>query len=130
MVTKAFYTVRPEPLLYMALPTGEADIWLRKNIEQITYHPETDEILYEADEAYMRTTVAEEDVEADFDSFYEAAAAWQPQQTRKKSRTPEERIEALEKAVKSMKQAETSADLSAIMNDIAEIKRELNRNSL
>lgn len=112
----------------MALPTGEADLWLRKNIVQIT-DPETNAVGYEANEAYMRTNATEDEVAADFEGFYETAAAWQPPQPEKKPRTPEERIEALEKAIENMEQGGTpgapGADLFEIKKDIATLKEEL-----
>ena len=103
MQTKAFYTEQPAPIHYMALPSGDADLWLRKNITQIT-DPETKEVLYEADEVYMRTAATEAEVEADFEGFYETAAAWQPPQP-EKPRTPEERITELEDEISELKKA-------------------------
>ena len=77
MLEKAIYTTKPEPIHYMPLPTGEADVWLRKNITQ-SAGPETEQVMYEADEAYMRTAAAESEVDADFEGFYQTAMAWQP----------------------------------------------------
>ena len=77
MREKATFATKPAPILYMLLPTSEADVWLRKNIGQST-DSETGQVVYEADEAYMRTTATETEVAADFEGFYESAAAWQP----------------------------------------------------
>ena len=55
MVTKAYYTERPDSIKYMSLPSADtADLWMRKNIAEVT-DPETGAKSYEADEAYMRT---------------------------------------------------------------------------
>ena len=57
MVTKAYYTERPDSIKYMSLPSADtADLWMRKNITEVT-DPETGAKSYEADEAYMRTTL-------------------------------------------------------------------------
>ena len=94
MQTKALYTERPAPIHYMELPTGAADLWLRKNITEVT-DPETGAVGYEADEAYMRTNATEAEVQADFEGFYTLASAWEPP-VPPKPPTPEERITALE----------------------------------
>ena len=78
MVTKAYYTERPDSIKYMSLPSADtADLWMRKNIAEVT-DPETGAKSYEADEAYMRTTATEAEITADFDAWYETASAWQP----------------------------------------------------
>lgn len=94
MITKAFYTERPDSIKYMLLPSGEADLWLRKDITEKT-DSETGAVGYEADEAYMRTSATQEDVAADFETWFETAAAWRVPQP-KKPPTQEERIAALE----------------------------------
>ena len=51
MVTKAYYTERPDSIKYMSLPSADtADLWMRKNIAEVT-DPETGAKSYEADEA-------------------------------------------------------------------------------
>ena len=103
MVTKAYYTERPDSIKYMSLPSADtADLWMRKNIAEVT-DPETGAVSYEADEAYMRTNAPEADITANFDVWYEKASAWQPPVPPKKP-TQEERIAALEKENKQLKE--------------------------
>ena len=97
MITKAFYTERPESIKYMLLPSGDADLWMRKNIIEIIDN-ETYMISYEADETYMITSATEEEIAANFDMWYEVSASWQvpkPQEPPKDA----ERISALETLV-------------------------------
>ena len=59
---------------YMALPDGTyADVWLRKNIEEVTETNEDgDEVTsWQADEVYLRTAMSESEVEASFDTLFE-----------------------------------------------------------
>ena len=103
MVMKAYYTERPDSIKYMSLPSAEtADLWMRKNIAEVT-DPETGAKSYEADEAYMRTDAPEADITANFDTWYEKASGWQPPVPPKKP-TQEERIAALEKENKQLKE--------------------------
>lgn len=77
MITKAYFSEIPDIINYMPLPKiGKADVWLRKNITKIT-DPETNEVSYSADEAYMRTNVSEDKILADFDGWFETASKWQ-----------------------------------------------------
>ena len=103
MVTKAYYTERPDSIKYMSLPSADtADLWMRKNIAEVT-DPETGAKNYEADEAYMRTTATEAEITADFEAWYETASAWQPPVPPKEP-TQEERIVALENENKQLKE--------------------------
>lgn len=102
MITKAYFTERPESIKFMPLPSGDADLWMRKNITEIT-DPETHEVSYEADEAYMRTDATKAEIEADFEGWFETASEWQPVQPKPKPST-EERIAALEKENKQLKE--------------------------
>ena len=103
MVTKAYYTERPDSIKYMSLPSADtADLWMRKNIAEVT-DPETGAKSYEADEAYMRTTATKAEIIADFDVWYETASAWQPL-VPPKAPTQEERIVALENENKQLKE--------------------------
>lgn len=102
MITKACYTERPNGIKYMLLPSGEADVWIRNNISEII-DPETDNISYEADEAYMRTSVAEDDISSDFDTWFETASAWQPFISKSEPDTQERHIEALTEELKALK---------------------------
>lgn len=102
MITKAYFTERPESIKHMVLPSGDADLWMRKNIAEIV-DPETNEVSYEADEAYMITSATEAEITADFEGWYETAAAWQPPVPEKKPETEDERIAALENEVDTLK---------------------------
>ena len=102
MITKACYTERPDGIKYMSLPSGSADVWMRRNISEIT-DPETGNMSYEADEAYMRTPAAEDDISSDFDKWFETASAWQPSISESKSDTPEMRIKVLMEELKALK---------------------------
>ncbi len=72
-------------------PDGQADVWLRKNIQQEEATPEDGGepyVRYTADEVHLVKAVTQEEAEASFDGLWdEAAAAETPQ---------DERIKALE----------------------------------
>lgn len=72
MRERMYSTQRPEAVMYMPLPDGLADVWLRQSIAAA-------EDGYTADEAYMRTDATAEAIAADFDQWFARAAAWQPQ---------------------------------------------------
>lgn len=91
----------------MLLPSGDADLWMRKNITEIAETKET-AAGYEADEAYMRTTATEAEIAADFEGWFETASNWQPPQPEKKPDTQEGRIAALEETVKDLKEKNAS----------------------
>lgn len=77
-------------------PDGQADIWLRKNIQQEEVTPEDGGepyTQYTADEAHIVKAMTQEEAEADFDELWdEAVAAETPQ---------DERIAALEVIAKT-----------------------------
>lgn len=102
MITKAYFTERPESIKFMPLPSGDADLWLRKNIAEIT-DPETGNMSYKADEAYMRTSATEDEISSDFDTWFETASAWQPFIPKSKPDTQEQRIKALTEELKALK---------------------------
>ena len=124
MRTEAFFTERPATIQYMPLPTGEADLWLRKDITEIT-DPETGDVGYKADEAYMRGIFTEAEVRADFDGYFDLAAAWEPPLAEEEPSDLEGRIAALEEDVAGLKENPSGADLSGIETDLAAIKDEL-----
>lgn len=109
MIAKAYFTERPESIKYMVLPSGDADLWMRKNIAEVV-DPETNEVSYEADEAYMRTNATEAEIAADFEGWFETASAWEPPVPEKKPETEDKRIVALEEDVTALKKA--NADLT------------------
>lgn len=126
MVTKAYFTERPDSIKYMVLPSADtADLWLRKNIAEVT-DPETGAVSYEADEAYMRTKATEEEITASFNAWYETATAWEPTVPPKKPNTQEERIAALEDAVDQLKKnggtGGNSAEIEAISEELQALK--------
>lgn len=86
---KAVYNQKPNPVTYMALPTGGADVWLRKNIQEIeqTYE-ESKANVWECKEVYFRTDMSESDIEANFEKLWNMYGYPAP--------TTEERIDALE----------------------------------
>lgn len=102
MITeRACFTEQPEELLYMPLPNGGADVWLRKNPNKVTPVNEDGEPTahWEVDEAYMRFDTdppTEVSVKSDFATWYDTATAWQPEQPAPPSKeTLEERVVSL-----------------------------------
>ena len=85
MVTTVHFMSEPARIMYMPLPDGYADVWLRKNIRS-----ETDDDGTVADEVYLRTSISRADVESDFDRFF------------KTERTSAQRLDALETAVSDL----------------------------
>lgn len=86
MLTQSYYTTRPERIRYMLLPSGEADIWLRRNIRIVPPAGEagdgdctTEETVagsYTAEEAYIRAAANREEVGEHFDTWFARAAVW------------------------------------------------------
>ena len=100
MMETVLYSQMPEAILYMALPDGRADVWLRQNIEQIT--DENDDTQWTADEVYFRTTLTEEEVTKGFDALFENGGPTIDEETGEESAdepTVAERVDALEAAV-------------------------------
>lgn len=61
------FSGRPERILYMK-NVGKADVWLRKNITEVTTEEGT---LWEADEVYVSTYLSRKEIESQFDSYFE-----------------------------------------------------------
>lgn len=59
------FDYEPSKIEYIPLPDGSADVWLRQNISRLA-----DDEGWSADEVYLRTTMAKEDVEANFDALF------------------------------------------------------------
>jgi hypothetical protein len=96
LTEKVCYTEEPVAVLFMPLPKGGADLWLRKNAAEVE---DDDNTHWEADEAYMRldtNDTSEEAVNADFEQWYSTAAEWTAP-VPAKPKSPEERIAELEK---------------------------------
>ena len=97
----AEFLVEPVAIEYINLPDGKNDIWLRKNIVKTTRTATASEgnedklTVFTAEEAYMRGTVEKDEIEANFDKWFEVAKEWQIQQNNDKINT-EKRIEAVE----------------------------------
>lgn len=81
---------------------------MRKNIAEVT-DPETGEVSYEADEAYMRTNISLSEIETDFEFWWEVAAFWSAEQ-------PAEDEEEKEES----RDAEKLAEIAGSMLDIVE----------
>lgn len=93
---KVYYDTKPEAVLYQLLPEGNANVYLRKNIEQaersaFNENKEEKMTVWTADEKQLSTTLTKEEVEANFESLYLAADIPAP--------TLEERVDALEQAL-------------------------------
>lgn len=54
------------------------DIWLRKNVEEITSEEDGTKIQY--DEAYMQTDEEPEITEVNFEEWFETASEWEPEE--------------------------------------------------
>lgn len=72
---KATYNNKPGELLYMPLPNGKADVWLRKNIQEIPASGEDEAPAWEADEVYFRTTYSKEHVQEHFEELFSAGGS-------------------------------------------------------
>lgn len=57
----AYYDHKPETLKYMTLPDGQADVWIRHDIRQLTDEEGT---RWTADEVYFRTRQTQEEISA------------------------------------------------------------------
>lgn len=76
---KTTYNNRPEELLYMPLPNGKVDVWLRKDIQEIPTSSEDEATTWEADEVYFRTTRSEEYVKEHFEELFAAGGTKDPE---------------------------------------------------
>lgn len=102
----------PSKLLFMPLPDGTADVWLRKNIRSAE-NVEGDETVtsWEAEETYINTSMSHDEVLADFDNLFDNGL---PRDVVEPSET--ERLSALERTMS--KQQSTTADLSLVIDDL------------
>ncbi|MCC8076402.1 MAG: hypothetical protein LIO95_10770 [Clostridiales bacterium] len=97
MAETVFYSAEPEQIQYMALPNGEADVWLRRNREQVD---SGDGWTWQAEETYLHTTLTRDEVAANFDALFDGT--YDPETA---TPTIEERVEALEEQVAAMQAA-------------------------
>lgn len=58
----------PQSILYMPLPSGEADVFLRRNIRQETEEDGTE--IWTAEEAQFRTSKTRDEIVDGFDSYF------------------------------------------------------------
>lgn len=100
---KAYYNNKPEELQYMPLPSGKADVWIRRNIRKPTEGETAEGIsgaAWEADEVYFRTSLDEESIRGRMDELYENNGEIFPVEPKKVS--VEERLDAVEAAVSAL----------------------------
>lgn len=102
---KSYYNKEPEPLQYMPLPDGKADVWIRKNIREaeMTGEEAGEGIIgaaWEADEVYFRTSLDKENILARMDELYENGG--EPIPVKPKEATTEERLDAIEDAISEL----------------------------
>lgn len=71
-MNKAYFSEKPEKILYMKKSNGLADVWLRANISNETMGQDDQEYqMWEADETFLQdTTLTIEQIEADFFSLF------------------------------------------------------------
>lgn len=93
-----------QPVRVVQLPNGSTDIWLRQNIQgPLTEVSEEgfSNTFYTADEGYLRSSdiVTEEQVEINFDAFWDEAERYDPNSSRPKSHLDimSERVTVLER---------------------------------
>ena len=107
MLNYVFFNERPIELLYAALPDGKADVWIRRNIREFAADEDADGetvtvTSWVADEAYMRTKLSREEVEANIDGAFGIASAWQQGDDEEAYPTDDERISTLESENKEL----------------------------
>lgn len=66
---KGIYDTEPEQITYNPLSNGQADVWLRKNIQETTN--EDNVTLWIADEVYFCTGMDEQYIIDNFETLYE-----------------------------------------------------------
>lgn len=65
---RAEFTTMPARIMYMPLPEGGADVWLRKNI--VESEDEDGNVIFTADEVYIRISDSEEYVSEHFEDYF------------------------------------------------------------
>ncbi|MBR5949051.1 MAG: hypothetical protein IKZ82_10490 [Clostridia bacterium] len=115
MLNTVVFNELPLALEYVKLPgVPEADIWLRRNIQEATERDDEGNAypVWIAEEAYIRTTVDEAEVAANFDRFFEYAAAWDFRTIHKPPLTADEKIALLEAQNKELTGALIDTELA------------------
>lgn len=109
MAVLATFNTQPEAILYMPLPHGKADVWLRKDIEQ--GQDEVGSAVWIAREVYFRTELSKDEIEANFDAIFDNGSPVVDQDTGKETAdgvTIADRLEALEAAVLELAEVVTN----------------------
>lgn len=87
------FSEKPIAMLYMPLPNGGADVWLRKNIEQKA--DDEGGTYYTAEEVYFRTNEPQSEIEENFEEYFAGNLPKPPAP----QITVDERLSALEAAI-------------------------------
>ena len=62
-----FYEQQPEKVMYMPLPDGQADVWIREGVRQVT---DEDGTRWAAEEVYLRTRQTKEEITRNADTIF------------------------------------------------------------
>ena len=76
MLSRTEYSERPDAIRVEEHEKAN-DVWLRQNIEEIQ-DIEGENSHWEADEAYFKTFATAEEIEEDFEGYFDEASGWQP----------------------------------------------------
>lgn len=103
MPETVYYNTEPEAIQYMVLPNGEADVWLRQNITEVTTE---DEWGWTAEETYVHTDLSRDEVVANFDALFDGSYTTETEES-DDTDTVDARLTALEEAVADSETRET-----------------------
>lgn len=80
---KAYFSDKPETIMYMQRPDGLADVWLRANIQQVEVKQDGEACQqWQADETFVpNTKLTKDEVQADFFALFVDKAKVQAQLT-------------------------------------------------
>ena len=76
MLSRTEYSRQPEKIYIEDHDINDA--WLRKNIAEV-HNADGEGTHWEADEAYFKTHATAEEIEDDFDGYFEEASGWTPE---------------------------------------------------
>ena len=68
-VNRTQYSYEPQRMDYIPQKDGSAEVYLRKNIEEVD--DGEGGTIWEADEVFLKTRLTEEDINGQFDSYFE-----------------------------------------------------------
>lgn len=95
MEVKAYFSESPQPILYEKHDDANW-VWLRKNIhEEAVVQDEQEFVQFVCDEVFFKTGATAEEIEADFNAYYEFGKNWEEE----KAPTIEERLSAVEDVI-------------------------------